>query len=98
MAEEIKKELPEELPAPLLQFPCEFPMKVVGQKTDDFAEQIVAIVRKHLPDFNAAEVEMKVSGKGNYMSLGILVDATSQQMLDDLYRDLTAHPLVKFVL
>lgn len=98
MAEEIKKELPEELPAPLLQFPCEFPMKIVGQKTDDFAEQIVAIIHKHVPSFNPAEVEMKVSGKGNYMSLGILVEATSQQMLDDLYRDLTAHPLVKFVL
>ena len=65
MAEQDKKDLPEELPAPLLQFPCEFPMKVVGQRTDD---------------------------------LGFLVNATSQDMLDDLYRSLTAHPLVKFVL
>ena len=44
MAEQDKKDLPEELPAPLLQFPCEFPMKVVGQRTDDFAQQIVAII------------------------------------------------------
>ena len=92
MAEQDKKDLPEELPAPLLQFPCEFPMKVVGQRTDDFAQQIVAIIEKHAPDFNASEVEMKVSGKG------FLVNATSQDMLDDLYRSLTAHPLVKFVL
>ena len=91
MAEQDKKDLPEELPAPLLQFPCEFPMKVVGQRTDDFAQQIVAIIEKHAPDFNASEIEMKVSGKGNYLS-------TSQDMLDDLYRSLTAHPLVKFVL
>ena len=98
MAEQDKKDLPEELPAPLLQFPCEFPMKVVGQRTDDFAQQIVAIIEKHAPDFNASEVEMKVSGKGNYLSLGFLVNATSQDMLDDLYRSLTAHPLVKFVL
>ena len=93
MAEQDKKDLPEELPAPLLQFPCEFPMKVVGQRTDDFAQQIVSIIEKH-----ASEVEMKVSGKGNYLSLGFLVNATSQDMLDDLYRSLTAHPLVKFVL
>ena len=53
MAEQDKKDLPEELPAPLLQFPCEFPMKVVGQRTDDFAQQIVAIIEKHAPDFNA---------------------------------------------
>lgn len=59
MAEQDKKDLPEELPAPLLQFPCEFPMKVVGQRTDDFAQQIVAIIEKHAPDFNASEVEMK---------------------------------------
>ena len=91
MAEQDKKDLPEELPAPLLQFPCEFPMKVVGQRTDDFAQQIVAIIEKHAPDFNASEIEMKVSGKGNYLSLGFLVNATSQDMLD-------AHPLVKFVL
>ena len=55
MAEQDKKDLPEELPAPLLQFPCEFPMKVVGQRTDDFAQQIVAIIEKHAPDFNASE-------------------------------------------
>lgn len=48
MAEQDKKDLPEELPAPLLQFPCEFPMKVVGQRTDDFAQQIVAITKNTL--------------------------------------------------
>ena len=58
----------------------------------------MAIIEKHAPDFNPSEVEMKVSGKGNYLSLGFLVNATSQDMLDDLYRSLTAHPLVKFVL
>lgn len=98
MSDEKNTPITEELPAPLLQFPCEFPMKVVGQRTDDFAQQIVSIIQKRDPKFNPAEVDMKISGKGNYISLGFLVNATSQEMLDDLYRDLTAHPLVKFVL
>lgn len=88
----------EELPAKLLEFPCEFPMKIVGQCTDDFSEKIVAVIKKHAPDFNAASVQMKASSKGNYISLGILVNATSQDMLDDLYKELSSHPLVKFVL
>ena len=48
MAEEIKNENTEELPAALLQFPCEFPMKIVGERTDEFAQEIVKIGRAHV--------------------------------------------------
>lgn len=88
----------EELPAKLLEFPCEFPMKIVGLCSDDFSEKIISIIKKHAPDFSADSVQMKASSKGNYISLGVLVNATSQDMLDDLYRELSSHPLVKFVL
>lgn len=99
MSEENKKvENPEELPAPLLQFPCEFPMKIVGVKADDFAQQLVEVIQKFDPNFNAAEVNMKESAKGNYLSLGVVVNATSQEMLDNLYQALVDHKYTKFVL
>ena len=86
------------LPAPLFEFPCDFPIKIVGIRTDDFAQQIIEIIKKYSPEFIEAEVEMKPSTKGNYLSLGVIIPAKSQKMLDDLYQELTRHPLTKFVL
>lgn len=82
----------------LLEFPCEFPLKVMGATREGFAQAIVEVVLKHAPDFDAAKVEMRPSKAGNYLSLTCLVHATSKPQLDALYRELTAHPWVKIVL
>jgi putative lipoic acid-binding regulatory protein len=82
----------------LLIFPCEFPIKVMGRTQDGFAQAIVEVVRKHAPDFDAATLEMRASTAGNYLSLTCTVNATSRGQLDDLYRELTAHPMVAMVL
>jgi putative lipoic acid-binding regulatory protein len=82
----------------LLEFPCDFPLKVMGAAADDFATAVCAVVVKHAPDFDAATVEMRASSGGKYVSLTCTVRATSKTQLDDLYRELTAHPLVKVVL
>lgn len=82
----------------LLEFPCEFPLKVMGEMRDGFAEEIVRVVRQHCPGFDAGCMEMRASSGGKYLSLTCTVTATSKQQLDDLYRALTAHPRVKVVL
>ena len=82
----------------LLQFPCDFPIKVMGWRQDGFAQAVLEVVLRHAPDFNAAAMEMRPSAKGNYMSLTCTVRALSRKQLDALYRELTAHPLVKVVL
>lgn len=82
----------------LLQFPCEFPIKVMGERRDDFAEAIVAVVRTHAPDFDASHVEMRASSSNRYLSLTCTIQATSREQLDALYRALTSHPMVKVVL
>lgn len=82
----------------LLEFPCDFPLKVMGATQDGFAQAIVDIVTKHAPDFDAAKVEMRPSKAGNYLSVTCVVRATSKPQLDALYRELTAHPWVKIVL
>jgi len=82
----------------LLQFPCDFPIKVMGECRDGFAEAIVETVREHAPDFDAAAVEMRASSSNRYLSLTCTIRATSREQLDDLYRALTSHPMVKVVL
>lgn len=85
-------------PATLLEFPCDFPLKVMGATRDGFAQAIVEVVQKHAPGFDAARVEMRPSKAGNYLSLTCVIRATSKAQLDALYRELTAHPWVKIVL
>lgn len=82
----------------LIEFPCEFPLKIMGASVPDFAQTIAAVVIKHAPDFNAASMEMRPSKAGNYLSLTCTVRAVSQDQLDAIYLELTAHPMVKVVL
>lgn len=82
----------------LLEFPCEFPLKIMGPTRPDFAEAICAVVAEHAPGFDAGRMEMRASSGGNYISLTCTVTAISKQQLDDLYRALSAHPMVKVVL
>jgi hypothetical protein len=81
----------------LIEFPCDFPLKIMGATREGFAQTIVEIVLKHAPDFAAASVEMRPSKAGNYLALTCTIRATSKPQLDALYRELTAHPWVKIV-
>jgi putative lipoic acid-binding regulatory protein len=85
-------------PVSLLEFPCDFPLKIMGPSAADFAGTIAAVVIRHAPDFDAAAIEQRASKAGNYLSLTCTVRAVSQQQLDALYQDLTAHPMVRVVL
>ena len=82
----------------LLEFPCDFPLKIMGKAHDELAQVVLTIVTKHAPDFDGATMEMRASSGGNYLSLTCTVRATSREQLDTLYRALTSHPQVKYVL
>lgn len=82
----------------LLEFPTTFPLKIMGEARDDFAQQMVEIVLKHAPDYDPASIEMRPSKQGKYLGVTCVIQATSQAQLDALYRELSAHPLVKMVL
>jgi uncharacterized protein len=81
-----------------LEFPTDFPIKIMGRRVDEFAQEIVKVVREHAPDFDPATLEMRTSKDGNYLSVTATIRATSREQLDELYRALTSHPLVKVVL
>lgn len=82
----------------LIEYPSQFPIKVMGAKADGFVHAVTEIAKRFDPGFDAATVELRNSSKGNYLGITITVTATSREQLDDLYRALTAHPMVKVVL
>ncbi len=82
----------------LLEFPCSFPVKVFGEAQQGFAQAIAAVVQAHDPGFDAATIEMRSSSGAKYLSLTCTIHATSREQLDNLYRDLTSHPMVKMAL
>ncbi|MBO7381419.1 MAG: DUF493 domain-containing protein [Neisseriaceae bacterium] len=83
---------------PLLQFPCEFMIKAVGNASDDFADLVLSLVKQHAPDTQDTQISLKESGKGNFLSATVKIHAFSQQQLDNIYRTLTSHEQIKFVL
>lgn len=83
---------------PLIDFPCEFPIKVMGETQDTFSQTIIDLIQQIVPSFNASHIEMRASSGGKYISLTCTVHVISQAQLDDVYRLISAHPLVKFAL
>lgn len=82
----------------LITYPSAFPIKVMGVQAAGLRAAIVELVQRHDPGFDPASVEERPSRGGNYLGLTLSVTATSRAQLDALYRELSAHPLVKVVL
>ncbi len=84
--------------ANLLEFPCDFPLKIIGYQRAGYAQAILDVVKQHAPDYDGSTMEMRPSSKGKYMGLTCTIRATSRQQLDALYQALCDHPLVVKVL
>jgi putative lipoic acid-binding regulatory protein len=82
----------------LLDFPVDFPIKVMGRTQPGFAQAILEVVQTHATDFRAETVEIRASREARYLSLTFTVRATSREQLDTLYRELCDHPMVTMVL
>lgn len=82
----------------LLEFPCKFPLKIMGHAQEPLTKVVVDIVTRHAPDFDATSMEVRASSGGKYIGLTCTIIATSKPQLDALYMELTSHPLVKVVL
>ena len=82
----------------LIEYPCDFPIKVMGARVDGFAEAMCLVAQKFDPAFNPATMEMRPSKAGNYLSVTLTIRATSREQLDNIYLALTGHPMVKVAL
>lgn len=84
--------------ASLIEYPCDFPIKILGHSCAGFAQAILEVVLRHAPDFDSTAMDMKTSKHGKYLSVTCTVRATSREQLDELYRELCDHPMVVMVL
>jgi putative lipoic acid-binding regulatory protein len=82
----------------LIEYPCDFPIKVMGLKVDGYIEAMRYVVRQFDPDWTEDRLETRESAGGKYLGLTFTVRATSRAQLDELYRTLSSHPMVKVVL
>lgn len=82
----------------LLEFPCQFPIKAMGKANVELDLLVVEIVRRHVDDLHEGAVTTRPSKDGNYMSVTVVVEATSKRQLDAIYQDLTGHPHVLMAL
>lgn len=82
----------------LIEYPSRFPIKVMGAHVEGYVEAVVAVAKQFDPEFDPATVETRPSKAGNYLGVTVTVTATSREQLDELYRTLSTHPMVKVVL
>jgi putative lipoic acid-binding regulatory protein len=82
----------------LIEYPCHFPIKVMGANVEGFVAAMVHVATAFDATFDASSVEQRPSKAGNYLGLTLSVFVTSREQLDELYRTLTSHPMVKVVL
>jgi uncharacterized protein len=82
----------------LIEYPSAFPIKVMGTHIEGFTEAVVSIARQFDPGFDDSTVESRPSKAGKYLGLTITITATSREQLDEVYRTLSSHPMVKVVL
>ena len=82
----------------LIEYPSDFPIKIMGLTHDDFTPTIVELVTSFDPEFHEGKLELRPSSAGKYLAITVTVRATSREQLDELYRALSGHPMVKFVL
>lgn len=82
----------------LIVYPSQFPIKVMGLNVDGFVHTITRIAQQFDPAFDAATVELRASKGDKYLGITVTVTATSREQLDELYRTLSTHPMVKMVL
>ena len=82
----------------LIDYPSRFPIKVMGENAPGFVHAVTDIARRFDPGFDASTVELRPSSGSKYLGVTITVNATSREQLDELYRTLSTHPMVKVVL
>lgn len=82
----------------LIEYPSQFPIKVMGLKVEGLVQAITLVAHQFDPVFDASTIELRESKGGKYLGITITVTATSREQLDELYRTLSTHPMVKVVL
>lgn len=98
-----KKKLPQvqdlaQVQESLIEYPSIFPIKVMGKNVDGFVEALKHVAQSFDPAFDPKTIELRPSSSAHYLGVTLNINATSREQLDELYRTLSTHPMVKVVL
>lgn len=83
---------------PRIEFPCEYPVKVLGRSVPEFEAVVVEVIERHSPGFSRESVSMRASREGTFVSLSVQITATGKQQLEALHQDLMDTGLVQMVI
>ena len=83
---------------PRITFPCDYPIKVLGEQGEGFAELVIEIVRRHDPGLSEERISYRESARGRYLSVQLVITATGTEQLAALYAELKATGRVATVL
>ena len=86
------------LEPPKIEFPCDYSIRVMGDKSDDFIERVFAIIQSHAPELQRDRVKSKDSSKGRFMSVHVMIVATGEDQLHNIHRSLLTYDAVKMVI
>jgi len=75
----------------LLEFPCDFPIKMMGREQPEFRDAAVALIERHAGKIRSDAIRTALSHNGNFLSITVTIKAQNQQQLDDIYSDLSEH-------
>lgn len=89
--------MPEQEP-PRIEFPCDYPIKVLGRRVEAFEAAVIAVFERHAPGFDRDSVSLRDSRHGTFVAMTVIITATGPDQLDALHRDLRATGLVQMVL
>lgn len=82
----------------LLEFPCEFAIKAMGETSEDLDQIVVEIIRRHVDDIAEGAISRRQSSGGKFTSITVTIRATSKPQLDAIYQELSSHQRIKYVL
>ncbi len=83
---------------PRIEFPCDYPIRIIGEQAEDFRTVVLDIVRSHAGDIDESSVTVQESRRGAYCSVRVTIVATGEAQLEALHRALMAQPAVRLVL
>ena len=84
--------------APKIEFPCDYPIKILGDAHETFTERVVNVVKKHAPDMDEKQITLKESSKGRFHSVTVIIRATGEDQLAAIFAELKTLDVVKMVL
>lgn len=83
---------------PKIEFPCAYPIKVMGFASIDFQQDVLSLVQRHAPEVSEEHIKVRSSSNGNFLALTITIEATGIEQLSKLFADLKTHASVQMVL